>query len=295
MGPVEGLILGVVVVAAVLAVTALGAGVVVAELAGWTSRKAIAKARRRVEAELDELEVRDLRDHQGRLRFEVDGRPGWWQVTELGGEGQLEVRGVPDFVAGQRWLSGGDLLVGRSPFDQEVRIETAQPKALAMLLRPAALGLVRSFDEVRVQAGQLFVRARLGEAGGPGRALHLRELLERAPMEPDAPVRLLDGMVRTCLRVPVDSTLRAARQLEGASPSGNVVVDQLIQVSGPHPLLEDEAFVAQLLELVHGLGGRLTAEAVEVELPGVREDVRTEQALLDAIATRLRSTPERGR
>jgi len=74
----------------------------------------------------------------------------------------------------------------------------------------------------------------------------------------------------TLLRLGLSTDLRAGRELEGAVPTGNVVVDQLIGVNDA--FVDSEELVGPLLEVVHGLNGRITAEGIVVETEGIIVD-----------------------
>jgi len=138
-----------------------------------------------------------------------------------------------------------------------------------------------------LEEGGLVVRGGTSQAGVLGAALDVLAALRRHPWEGAVEgLSLRDGElhgvlegrvvrvwvevdpVRTLIRVAVETSLRAAVGLEGRA-SGNVVVDQLIGVNGPDPRLDDDAFVGALLEVVHGLGGRVDEHGVGVVIEGI--------------------------
>lgn len=224
---------------------------------------------------------------------EVQFDGGLFERTEATLEVRLDAPSLPDGHLSRATLLPGESLELAIPtFDGTWRISTVKPLQMALALAPRAQELLDRIDSVAVRDGQLCVS---GHRGHPTtfirNALHLRDamvggawqdlaldgltrdrvgfrgLRRGLPVE----VRLVqDGLkVRTRVTVEGQAALSAAKEgLRNARPSGNVVLDQLIQTRGPVP----EDAVELLLEMIHGHGGKLTEGRLVVRRPGVLID-----------------------
>ncbi len=205
--------------------------------------------------------------------------------------------GLPDcHISRATVLPGESLEVGLDDFDRQWRLKTPLPLELALALSERARKLMDRVDGCEIRQGTMRV---WGAQGHPStfirHALKLRAALTTGlwgELEIAGLERLrhgftgeIDGLpvsvslrqdgpeVHTLVHVQVKSSFQAAREgLWNAEKTGNVVVDQLIQLSGHCPQLEDEAFVGLLLEVVHGHGGVVHKNHLAVEKPGILAD-----------------------
>lgn len=164
---------------------------------------------------------------------------------------------------------GARLAVASVPVPELARFHFLEVRTHRMKVW-GAVGSPAELVGCATQVRDAMVRGPWSQLGLRGSDRDLRGEIEGFPIRVRAQLR--DSEVHTVLDVEVPSALIAGLEVEDATPSGNVVVDQLIQVRGELGRLEDDAFVEALLALVHGERGRLAPEGIVVERRGVLTD-----------------------
>lgn len=229
----------------------------------------------------------------------------------------LRADGLPDcHLSRATVLPGESLEVGEEDFDATWRLKTLDPIALAVVLSGETRRLLERIEGCEVREGRLRI---WGSQGHPSTFVKNGRALLSAMTRPPWGRLVLDGLERTgrgfrgrrgafsvtialiadgpevSTRVVVDvhAPFRAARSgLAKPKPTGNVVLDQLVEVEGELEL--DEEAVELLLQVVHGWEGRVTRKAIAVERPGVLVEVEEVLEVLVQLAAAIRATGQTG-